>query len=328
MAARLHGVDGGRTVSRGRGRRAPAGPRAADPRRPDAGPRPARRRDHRRSARSRKEGDARPSARRQRGLLRVQLHRDRGRGRRGAPATCTIARHVTVSDVGKALNPLQVRMQDEGAAIMGLGHTLMEHFIFDDDGRIRNLGAIDYRIPTSMDLPLELESDDRRERRRTGAVRRQGHERGRAPVRRAGRCRRRPRRDGRGRPRPAADPGAGLAGAAANGSPKPPRRCRHDHRGPSRAASRRCTPEQRRRRGPARPRGPPLLARGRRASRACRCSPAIRRSRSSTTGRRAGSGSPAATSRGGPSTTRISATWPSTSWRPRTRAPTSTRSRT
>ena len=68
-------------------------------------------------------------------------------------------KHVTVSDVGKALNPLQVRMQDEGAAIMGLGHTLMEHYIFDESGRIRNLGAIDYRIPTSMDLPLELQSD-------------------------------------------------------------------------------------------------------------------------------------------------------------------------
>ena len=71
----------------------------------------------------------------------------------------TILRHVTVSDVGKAINPLQVRMQDEGAAIQGLGHTLMEHYIFDESGRIRNLGAIDYRIPTSMDLPLELRSE-------------------------------------------------------------------------------------------------------------------------------------------------------------------------
>jgi len=70
-----------------------------------------------------------------------------------------VVRHVTVSDVGKALNPLQVRGQDEGAAIMGLGHTLMEHYIYDDAGRIRNLGAIDYRIPTSMDLPLRMESD-------------------------------------------------------------------------------------------------------------------------------------------------------------------------
>ena len=76
----------------------------------------------------------------------------------------TIHRHITVSDVGKALNPLQVRMQDEGAAIMGLGHTLMEQYILDDGGRIRNLGAIDYRIPTSLDVPdlvaLLVESND------------------------------------------------------------------------------------------------------------------------------------------------------------------------
>jgi CO/xanthine dehydrogenase Mo-binding subunit len=71
----------------------------------------------------------------------------------------TIHRHVAVSDVGRSLNPLQVRMQDEGAAIMGLGHTLMEQYILDDAGRIRNLGAIDYRIPTSMDLPHEIVSD-------------------------------------------------------------------------------------------------------------------------------------------------------------------------
>jgi CO/xanthine dehydrogenase Mo-binding subunit len=70
----------------------------------------------------------------------------------------TIHRHVTVSDVGRALNPMQVRGQDEGAAVMGLGHTLMEHYILDETGRIRNLGAIDYRIPTSMDLPVEIES--------------------------------------------------------------------------------------------------------------------------------------------------------------------------
>jgi CO/xanthine dehydrogenase Mo-binding subunit len=76
-----------------------------------------------------------------------------------ATGDIVIARHVTVSDVGKALNPTQVRGQDEGAAVMGLGHTLMEQFIYDETGRIRNLGAIDYRIPTSMDLPLRMESE-------------------------------------------------------------------------------------------------------------------------------------------------------------------------
>lgn len=83
--------------------------------------------------------------------IEVEVDRDTG--------DIVVVRHATVSDVGKALNPLQVRGQDEGAAIMGLGHTLMEHYIFDETGRIRNLGAIDYRIPTSMDLPLELVSD-------------------------------------------------------------------------------------------------------------------------------------------------------------------------
>lgn len=83
--------------------------------------------------------------------LEVEVDRETG--------DISIPRYVTVSDVGKALNPLQVRGQDEGAAVMGLGHTLMEQYIWDDEGRIRNLGAIDYRIPTSMDLPADMESD-------------------------------------------------------------------------------------------------------------------------------------------------------------------------
>ncbi len=71
----------------------------------------------------------------------------------------TIHKYVTVGDTGRSLNPKQVQSQDDGAAIMGLGHTLMEHYIFDDEGRVRNVGAIDYRIVTSMDLPIELHSE-------------------------------------------------------------------------------------------------------------------------------------------------------------------------
>lgn len=69
-----------------------------------------------------------------------------------------VLRHISIADVGKALNPAQVESQDEGAAIMGLGHTLMEHLVFDSRGRIVNLGALDYRIPTTEDVPLELRS--------------------------------------------------------------------------------------------------------------------------------------------------------------------------
>ncbi len=107
----------------------------------------------------------------------------------------TIHKHVTVGDVGKALNPIQVEAQDEGAAIMGLGHTLMEHIMLDDEGRIRNLGAIDYRIPTSRDLPtvmqaLMVENEDG-----PGPLRRQGRQRGRPPLHGTG-----ARRGRRGRP--------------------------------------------------------------------------------------------------------------------------------
>jgi CO/xanthine dehydrogenase Mo-binding subunit len=69
-----------------------------------------------------------------------------------------VTKLVLASDVGKALNPQQVEAQDEGSAIMGLGHTLMEHLILDEHGRILNLGALDYRIPTMKDIPLEFHS--------------------------------------------------------------------------------------------------------------------------------------------------------------------------
>jgi CO/xanthine dehydrogenase Mo-binding subunit len=69
-----------------------------------------------------------------------------------------LVKHVTVADVGKAINPQHVEMQDEGAAVMGLGHTLMEHLVLDERGRIVNLGALDYRIPTFNDLPPVMTS--------------------------------------------------------------------------------------------------------------------------------------------------------------------------
>jgi CO/xanthine dehydrogenase Mo-binding subunit len=60
---------------------------------------------------------------------------------------------VVVGDVGKAINVQHVEMQDEGASVMGIGHTVMEQFILDDEGLIKNLGALDYRIPTIKDIP-------------------------------------------------------------------------------------------------------------------------------------------------------------------------------
>lgn len=67
-----------------------------------------------------------------------------------------LVRYATVGDVGRALNPAQVQGQDEGAAVMGLGHTLMERMVIDESGRIQNMDAVDYRILTNMDVPDEM----------------------------------------------------------------------------------------------------------------------------------------------------------------------------
>ena len=123
-----------------------------------------------------------------------------------------ILRLVLVSDIGKALNPQQVESQDEGAAVMGLGHTLMEHLILDEHGRIRNLGALDYRIPTIEDIPRTAGIDPDRERRWSGTVRRQGCGRGRNAGDRRGHRVRGCAGDGRGHPGSAADAGADLGG--------------------------------------------------------------------------------------------------------------------
>ena len=68
----------------------------------------------------------------------------------------TVEKLVTVGDVGKAINPLLVESQDEGGAIMGFGHSVMEELLLDSKGKPRNAGALDYRIPTIKDIPNQL----------------------------------------------------------------------------------------------------------------------------------------------------------------------------
>ncbi|MDP3766654.1 MAG: molybdopterin-dependent oxidoreductase, partial [Dehalococcoidia bacterium] len=45
--------------------------------------------------------------------------------------------------------------QDEGAAMMGLGHTLFEAIRYED-GQILNPNLIDYRVPLFTDLPEDF----------------------------------------------------------------------------------------------------------------------------------------------------------------------------
>jgi len=55
-------------------------------------------------------------------------------------------------DVGKAINPLSLEGQIEGATIQGLGYGLMEQ-VTHTDGIVANPTLGDYYIPTSLDIP-------------------------------------------------------------------------------------------------------------------------------------------------------------------------------
>lgn len=68
----------------------------------------------------------------------------------------TVLRVATVADVGKAINPLLVRCQDEGAVMQGLGNALFEEMRFSEDGLLLNDTLLDYRIPTFDDLPAAM----------------------------------------------------------------------------------------------------------------------------------------------------------------------------
>ncbi len=67
-----------------------------------------------------------------------------------------VKKFVTVLDIGKAINPLLAKGQVEGAVVQGMGATLNEVIVYNDDGKIRNAGLTDYKIPTLPDSPEEL----------------------------------------------------------------------------------------------------------------------------------------------------------------------------
>ena len=67
-----------------------------------------------------------------------------------------VERYVSVADVGRAINPLLLEGQDEGAVVQGLGHTLFEEMLYAD-GHLLNGTLLAYRVPRADDAPPALE---------------------------------------------------------------------------------------------------------------------------------------------------------------------------
>ena len=65
-----------------------------------------------------------------------------------------ILRFTAVQDVGKAVHPSYVEGQMQGGSVQGIGWALNEEYFMDADGGMRNNTLLDYRMPTSLDLPM------------------------------------------------------------------------------------------------------------------------------------------------------------------------------
>jgi len=63
-----------------------------------------------------------------------------------------VRHYVSVADVGRAVNRAGAEGQDEGASVMGLGHTLSEELVYQD-GQPINATMIDYHVPTIDEVP-------------------------------------------------------------------------------------------------------------------------------------------------------------------------------
>ena len=65
-----------------------------------------------------------------------------------------ILRYTAAQDAGKAIHPAYVEGQIQGGAVQGIGWALNEAYIYNDDGALLNSSFLDYRMPTSLDLPM------------------------------------------------------------------------------------------------------------------------------------------------------------------------------
>jgi CO/xanthine dehydrogenase Mo-binding subunit len=65
-----------------------------------------------------------------------------------------ILRYTAAQDVGKAIHPSYVEGQIQGGVVQGIGWALTEGYFYGEDGTMANPTFLDYRMPTTLDLPM------------------------------------------------------------------------------------------------------------------------------------------------------------------------------
>ena len=65
-----------------------------------------------------------------------------------------ISRCTAFMDVGTAVHPSYVEGQIQGGTVQGIGWALNEEYSYNDQGVMLNSSFLDYRMPTSLDVPM------------------------------------------------------------------------------------------------------------------------------------------------------------------------------
>ncbi|MCB1644420.1 MAG: xanthine dehydrogenase family protein molybdopterin-binding subunit [Pseudomonadales bacterium] len=65
-----------------------------------------------------------------------------------------VIRYTAIQDAGKAIHPSYVEGQLQGGAVQGIGWALNEEYVYSPEGKLENMGFLDYRIPVASDLPM------------------------------------------------------------------------------------------------------------------------------------------------------------------------------
>ena len=66
----------------------------------------------------------------------------------------TILRYTAAQDAGTAIHPSYVEGQIQGGVVQGIGWALNEEYFINESGGMTNSSLLDYRMPTSLDLPM------------------------------------------------------------------------------------------------------------------------------------------------------------------------------
>ena len=65
-----------------------------------------------------------------------------------------ILRYTAAQDSGTSIHPSYVEGQIQGGVVQGIGWALNEEYYMSDSGQMMNSSLLDYRMPTSLDLPM------------------------------------------------------------------------------------------------------------------------------------------------------------------------------